>query len=388
MFSMKVYQSIFVICIVIMVILALAIAWEDISATIKIISCILVGIYFLLLLSRSISETVYLYYGVILLVWSLSFFPNGLSIPVFMGIFFFLFQSSDKLMQKHSGKLLLQVLSIIPILIFQFTNILLLSVLFLTHVLVWLLYTRLQMANVSADKMIDTLKKDILAKDKILATLAHELRTPLTVITTATHILLEGRTGKINPQQRKFLFSTQENAERMTDLIEDILMRVRIEHIWFGMDKKKCDLRSLVRKVCKNMEPLILEKKQYIRYLYPNLLSYVMVDTRWVEQVLVNLIHNSSKHLGENGQILVSIKENEQYVLVSVSDNGLGIKQDERKKVFSEYYRGEFSGKQNAEGVGLGLSIAQDVIERHKGKMYLSSVEGVGTVFTFTLPKV
>ena len=237
---------------------------------------------------------------------------------------------------------------------------------------------------------IDAQQAQIDGKNKLLSTLAHELRTPLAVIKTSSEILLEERPGGINSTQKKFLKAVRDNSLRMSRFIDSILASIKVEYAWFRMKKKKRDIRTVIKKVCNDLEPFIKSRNQTIKYTYPNLLSKTVIDDNWIQQVLINLIHNASKHIGAGGRIVISVNENEQCVVVSVSDNGSGIINEDKPKIFSEFYQGKEPDKaseDNFNGVGLGLSIVKNVIEKHGGNVYVGSVSGMGTTLSFTLPK-
>ncbi len=237
---------------------------------------------------------------------------------------------------------------------------------------------------------IDAQQAQIDGKNKLLSTLSHELRTPLAVIKTSSEILLEERPGPINKIQTRFLNAIGDNTLRMTGLVDSILASIKVEYAWFRMKKKEQDIRSVIKKVCNDLQPFILSRNQTIKYSYPSLLSKAVFDDNWIQQVLINLIHNASKHVGDAGRILISANENEQCVVVSVSDDGSGIINDDKSKIFSEFYQGykvEGGNEDKFDGVGLGLSIVKNVIEKHGGDVYVGSVPGMGTTLSFTLPK-
>ena len=238
---------------------------------------------------------------------------------------------------------------------------------------------------------IDAQQKQIDGKNKLLSTLSHELRTPLAVIKTSSEILLEERPGDVNPTQHRFLKAIQDNSIRMSSFIDSILASIKVEYAWFRMKKREKDIRGVIKKVCTDLGPFIQSRNQTIKYTYPNLLSKTIIDENWIQQVLINLIHNASKHVGKNGRIIVSVNENEQCVVVSVSDDGTGIINEDKPKVFGEFYQGkEYDGsaEEAFDGVGLGLSIVKSVIEKHRGNVYMGSVSGMGTTISFTIPKV
>jgi len=234
---------------------------------------------------------------------------------------------------------------------------------------------------------IDAQQKQIDGKNKLLSTLSHELRTPLAVIKTSTEIILEERPGEINATQKRFLTAVLDNTMRMVRFIDTILASIKVEYAWFRMNKKLMDVRPVIKKVCNELLPLISSRDQELKYTYPHLLSRTIADEKWIQQVLINLIHNASKHVGDKGRIVISVTENEQCVVVSVSDDGSGIINQEKPKIFYEFYQGSESEDENKDGVGLGLSIVKNVIEKHDGKVYVGSVAGLGTTLSFTLPK-
>ena len=234
---------------------------------------------------------------------------------------------------------------------------------------------------------IEAQQTQIDGKNKLLSTLAHELRTPLAVIKTSTEIILEERPGKINPTQKRFLTSTLDNTMRMVHFVDTILASIKVEYAWFRMNRKPMDVRIVIKKVCTDLSPFIDSLEQELKYTYPNLLSRTIADENWIQQVLINLIHNASKHVGKDGRIIISVTENEQCIVVSVSDDGSGIVNQEKPKIFSDFYQGRETEDENMDGAGLGLSIVKNVIEKHNGKVYVGSVAGLGTTLSFTLPK-
>ena len=279
------------------------------------------------------------------------------------------------------------------VIIFIVLNLLLHSGLDTLIVLIPVVFLSLVLYRISIDTVselkeeIDAQQKQIDGKNKLLSTLSHELRTPLAVIKTSTEIILEERPGEINSTQKRFLTAVLDNTMRLVRLVDTILASIKVEYAWFRMNKKPIDIRTVIKKVCTDMLPFITSREQELKYTYPNLISRTIADENWIQQVLINLIHNASKHIGINGRIIVSVTENEQCIVVSVSDDGSGIVNQEKPKIFSEFYQGSESEDENMDGAGLGLSIVKNVIEKHNGKVYVGSVAGLGTTLSFTLPK-
>lgn len=233
----------------------------------------------------------------------------------------------------------------------------------------------------------EQLHASLASKEAVLSTLAHEIRTPLTVITTTAEIMQEGRTGALEPRQKDFLQSIISSARRMTAFSETILASIKVESAWFSVQLQPVDLRAIIKDVVKHMTPFLEEKGQNMRYTFPKLISRPLADRQWIHQVLVNLVHNASKHLNSGGSIIIALNENEQCVVVSVSDNGSGIRTAERIRVFEDYFQGDKYSESRLEGSGLGLAIVKRVVEKHNGTVYFSSVKDQGTTVSFTMPK-
>ncbi len=230
------------------------------------------------------------------------------------------------------------------------------------------------------------MKKLVDNKNKLLSTLTHELRTPLAVIKTSNELIMEERPGPINETQRTLIFSSLENTKRLNSLVENILSQVKVEFAWFSMKQQPLDIRNLIRKTAVDINPYLETKKQQLKYNYPSLMSKTIGDKRWLEQVLLNLIHNGSKNSPDNSEITISVQENEQCIVISVHDRGSGIKSREIPNVFNEFYQSTDPAKNLNEGAGLGLTIVRDIIEKHKGEVYISSLPQTGTTVSFTLP--
>lgn len=240
------------------------------------------------------------------------------------------------------------------------------------------------------DEDIEHVKKckdRIKSKNKLLSTLSHELRTPLTMIKSSSEILLEERPGKTNETQKEFLKTIQNNTIRLIKLSETILAGIKIETTWLKLNLIPLDIRPTVRDVVERMHPLITREDKTINYSYPKLISKALADSNWLSQIMINLIQNSSKNIGPKGKIDITIKENDRNIVVSVSDNGDGIEDRFKGDVFNEFFTEENRITGGNEGVGMGLAIVKHVIEKHKGKVYVGSIAGMGTTFSFTLRK-
>jgi K+-sensing histidine kinase KdpD len=134
------------------------------------------------------------------------------------------------------------------------------------------------------------------------------------------------------------------------------------------------------------MQPMLLLKHQQIKFSFPSLLSRPKADEAWIRQVLINLVHNASKHTDEAGTILITVTQDDQQVVVTVTDTGHGLLGNERETLFREFYQENQNKKEYQDGFGLGLSIVRAIIERHHGKVYITSTKEMGTMVSFNLP--
>ncbi len=229
-----------------------------------------------------------------------------------------------------------------------------------------------------------TLTKE--AYDRMIATLAHEIRTPLTIMQTTQQVLISQSPGPLNPRQLKFMESVYINTQRLISFSENMLSLIKLQQQWRPNLNQSIDLRVLVRHVVETMQPMIDLKNQQIRYSFPALLSRPKADESWIHQVLVNLVHNASKHTDEGGIILITTTQDDNQVVVTVTDNGQGLSGMKRSTLFEEFYQEGQEQNIYQDGYGLGLAIVRTVIERHHGHVYITSSKKLGTMISFTLP--
>jgi len=234
---------------------------------------------------------------------------------------------------------------------------------------------------------IESLESRLKSKDQLLSTLAHELRTPLTLIRTSSDILLDESEGESSKTQMSFLKTISDSTMRLIAIVEDILAQIKAESSLLKMDIQSIDLRKVVKHVVSNLEPILAQEEQTLRCSYPKLSNKALADEKWIEQALVNLVHNASKYVGHGGSVLISITENEQWFVVSVIDDGVGINDLNSMQIFSQLENNDDEYQSYEGGAGIGLSIVKYVIERHGGKLYVGTVPGLGTTLSFTLPK-
>ncbi len=224
------------------------------------------------------------------------------------------------------------------------------------------------------------------ARTSLQSMLAHEIRTPLTIMQTTTGLLLEEIPGPLNVRQKQFVRSNYEYTQRLITFSENMLTLLKFEKEFELKKKEKINIRLITQDIIAFFGPLLQIKHQTIRYTFPALLNYPIGDESLIRQVFINLIHNAVKHTREGGYIILSVTQDDEQMVVSISDNGTGVEGEGRENLFREFYQGSDGGKEVQDGFGLGLSIARQIIHTHGGEVYLTSVKDKGTIVSFTLP--
>jgi len=233
----------------------------------------------------------------------------------------------------------------------------------------------LQAANVK-------LKELAAVKDEFVAKASHELRTPLTAIKEGISLMLDAALGPINDEQLDFMKTVDENIDRLTELISNMLDISKIEAGRMRLQRRRVDLRQLLETTLSGYRAFAGKRTLTTE---PGEVPHVFADSNRIIQVLGNFISNAVKFSPANGAITFSLALRNGSVAVSVKDNGMGITQDDVPKLFKKFSQvGE--GQNKPRGTGLGLALCKELVEMHRGAIAVDSVLGAGTTFTFTLP--
>jgi len=235
-------------------------------------------------------------------------------------------------------------------------------------------------------KEIDELKEMAAYRREFLGNVSHELKTPIFNIQGYVHTLLEGGLND-DAINRKFLKKSVKSINRMIVLVKDLEEISRLESGELHLKEESFNLYALTREVIEFMEHKASENNTVITIVtsLPKS-SRAKADKKRIRQVLINLIDNAIKY-GNNkdGQIRVSFYNFHDNYLVEVRDNGIGIPEDNIKRVFERFYRTDQSRSRDKGGTGLGLAIVKHIIEAHRQTISVRSNIGEGTTFSFTL---
>lgn len=235
-------------------------------------------------------------------------------------------------------------------------------------------------------KAVQQLKTLNHLKTQFLANMSHELRTPLHSIIGFAEMLYDELYGELNQIQKDYIAIILNSARHLLEIISDILDLSCIESDKITLYKEEVDIGDLIRSVVTIMKPQAEEKRLSLTVKTDAGIPRIYVDPSRIKQVLSNLISNSIKFTPEGGAISIESFLHGDEVGVSVSDTGIGIKEEHQKNVFNEFYQCEDPYKRRFEGVGLGLPLSKKLVELHHGRIELESRYCEGTKVTFFLP--
>ncbi len=219
-------------------------------------------------------------------------------------------------------------------------------------------------------------------KSEFVSTVSHDLRTPLTTI--QGYIELLDRVGPLTAMQKDFINKALHSLSHITALISDLLDIGRIEA---GYDLEMCPFR-INEIIHQAIEAHMIQIEQARLSFFTEIADeplWIMGNAQRMRQVLDNLISNAIKYNRVGGYVKVSARRDEEHLIVSVEDNGLGIPLKEQPKIFDRFYRVQRPETDDIRGTGLGLSIVKSVIEKHKGRIWVRSYPGKGSTFAFVL---
>ncbi len=236
-------------------------------------------------------------------------------------------------------------------------------------------------------KEIDSLRALETYRRDYVGNLSHELKTPIFNLQGYIHTLLDGALDD-HKVLKYYLTRASKNLERLQNIVQDLDLIAKIESNVALLDLVSFNIKNLAKEVFEHLEMQASQKKITLKFKEGADKSFhVKADRENIRQVFINLVLNAIKYGKENGYVKVSFYDMERYILVEVSDNGLGIDEKHFKHLFDRFYRVEKSRSRQAGGTGLGLAIVKHIIEAHKQTINVRSTIGEGSTFGFTLSK-
>lgn len=231
----------------------------------------------------------------------------------------------------------------------------------------------------------DELKKNERLKTEFMNIAAHELRSPVTPIKGYLDLIIHD--NESNEKIKNWAKISLRNAERLLKLVNDILDVSRLDSDTMRFDMEKIDPVEFLNEIVEDMRPAIINKKLEFQVNMPTQLPHIIGDKIRLSQVLKNLIGNALKFT-DCGFIGLDVEKKDNHILIAVVDTGIGISQDELKKIFTKFYQAYTGEDRNNEGTGLGLFISKEIIKKHNGTIWAESEIGKGSRFIIQLPYI
>lgn len=216
--------------------------------------------------------------------------------------------------------------------------------------------------------------------------MVHDMKTPLTTIFTALSFLHSGRLDDKPETKEKFFNVAKEEADRLLTLTNKLLTISKLENKKMKMECEKIALEPMLVRLADKFK---VKSHKPVSFEFDLQTPEIYADAEYIEEAFSNLIDNSIKYSKERVDIRISSSRNDLYSIIKIYDNGLGISEKDQRSIFNKYERaaaGSRSRRKKASGFGLGLNFVQQVIESHKGKIFVNSIEGEFTEFIIYLP--
>lgn len=216
--------------------------------------------------------------------------------------------------------------------------------------------------------------------------MVHDMKTPLITIFTALSFLHSGRLDDKPETKEKFFNVAKEEADRLLTLTNKLLTISKLESKKMKMECEKIALEPMLVRLADKFK---VKSHKPVSFEFDLQTPEIYADTEYIEEVFSNLIDNSIKYSKERVDIRILSSRNDLYSIIKIYDNGLGISEKDQRSIFNKYERaaaGSRSRRKKASGFGLGLNFVQQVIDAHKGKIFVNSIEGEFTEFIIYLP--
>lgn len=220
-----------------------------------------------------------------------------------------------------------------------------------------------------------------------VSNVSHELRTPLTSVKSYLEALDEGALSE--PVAPDFIRVSLDETNRMMRMVTDLLHLSRIDNATSHLDVELINFTAFITFILNRFDKMRSqeqEKKYELVRDYPITSVWIEIDTDKMTQVIDNILNNAIKYSPDGGKITVSMKTTDDQMILSISDQGLGIPKEDLPKIFDRFYRVDKARSRAQGGTGLGLAIAKEIIKQHNGFIWAKSEYGKGSTFTIVLP--
>jgi len=229
-------------------------------------------------------------------------------------------------------------------------------------------------------------KKKIYPISEVSSIVSHQFKTPLAGIKSSLEVLVSGDLGEIGKDQKYYLERALENTGRLINLVKNMLSISKIDAEMLELHPTEVNLVDVVKEVISELSSIALANNAEIKFDEKAQIRAISIDRVKIKEVFNNLIYNAIRYKNGKASILVSLVDEGSEIIFSCKDNGIGIDEDEKDKIFGKFYRSSRVMEIWTEGTGLGLFIAKAIVEKSGGRIWFESAHGVGTTFYVSLP--
>ena len=238
----------------------------------------------------------------------------------------------------------------------------------------------------SVIRLIDQIIRLDKMKSEFVSVASHQLRTPLSAIKWETELTLSKLKKGLNKKQLRNIENIDSLTARMIRLVNDLLDVARIEQKRLILRKEPVDLCKILGEVVEEIALVARARNVEIVLNFAKDIPKITSDPGRLKMVMDNLINNAIKYTTNRGKIEIKLVKKNNELVFSVKDNGVGIPEEQQNRVFEKFFRSDNIVKYQTEGTGLGLYISKNIIEQLEGRIWFQSVEGLGSIFGFSLP--
>lgn len=231
------------------------------------------------------------------------------------------------------------------------------------------------------DAMAESIEKDRQMEMQLTSDVAHELRTPLMAIQATVEAMLDG----VYDTDPEHLSLIESEVRRLSRLVDALLKLSRLERRSQPMNEEVCDVGELAEAVVVSHEMLVQDSGLKIQ-AHVNGTVKAVCDKDMIKQAVANLVSNAVRYTPEGGRIDVTVRRENGWAVIDVSDTGIGLSPEEEKMVFSRFWRADSDRGRKSGGLGIGLSVVKEIVSQHKGQIKAKGEKGVGSTFTIMLP--
>lgn len=247
------------------------------------------------------------------------------------------------------------------------------------------LYASLEQRAQNLAEAYTEIKRADRLKGEIVRNVSHELRMPLTFVKSYVDLLLEEHAGPLSDLQKHYLVIVAEKTNHVTRLVSDIVSFEQVDRT--PCRREPVSLTDLAQQCLERYATLAGENGLFLIEAWPDDVPLALGDRDKLVQVFDHLVKNAIKFSPEGGRIVVSIEETETSIQVAISDEGIGIPQDQQTHIFERFYQVDGSARRRFGGAGLGLAIVKRIVDAHEGKIWVESMPGQGSTFYFSIPR-